>query len=278
MTSMQRRWKYPSPAKCIYCGSSQDKLTDEHIIPEALGGRLVYRGASCDTCRRSIEAFEGRLANGLFGPARAVLAIESTKSARTRTKLKVGRFVDAKTVKTVYTSRDDHPGNLIMEKLQPPRFLSTEKEATSGPRLIQLIVKNIGEYPRPDDRHIELFPPSGTYLDFTRLLAKIAHCYWIAENPKSDLHPVLTGFIRGISEAEHDYFVGANPRIATPYDDLHHVECGVIEHDGFEYGYVDIALFSKYPPYNAYRVYVGSVGREMKFVWRKRDSMYAETS
>jgi hypothetical protein len=265
--------KYPSTGKCIYCGSSQNGLSDEHIIPEALGGRLVYCGASCDVCRHDIEAFEGRLANGLFGSARSILSIKSTKTPRTRTKLKVGKIADPETVKMTYTSRDNHPGDLIMEKLQPPRFLGVETRSNSGKRSIQLVVKNIGGYPRPGNKSIELFCPSGTYLDFTRLLAKIAHCYWIAENPNADLHPVLADFIRCRSESEHDYFVGANPLMVTQYDDLHHVECGVVENEGFDYGYVDIALFAKYPPFNGYRVYVGSVGREMKFVWGRNDEV-----
>jgi len=206
----------------------------------------------------------------LFGPARALLGIASRKSRRPRSRLKVGKFENPDSVRMVYTDRGDHPGNLILEKLQPPRFLDEGCPTAQGRRRIGIIVKNIGGYPRGDGSHIELLSPGATYLDFTRLLAKIAHAYWIAEMPGAMLHPVLPGFIRGKSESEHDYFVGSNPHLEQFFDDLHHVESGFVESGGFQYGYVDIALFASYPPFNSYRVYVGSVGREMKFVWASR--------
>jgi hypothetical protein len=267
MNCMRLKRSYPSPGACIYCGESTRRLTDEHIIPESLGGRLVFREASCDSCRHKIEAFEGRLINGLFGSARAILGITSSKKAKPRKKLKVARRVNKTTARKVYTSRDDHPGNLIMETLKPPRFL-TSVPPNPGPRSIGLIVKNLKHDPWKPNEYIELFAPIDTYLDFTRLLAKIAHGYWIAENPLALLHPVLSDLILGKSDIGHDYFIGSSESIRTTFDDLHHVQCSMMEHQGFTYGYVDISLFSCYPPFNGYRVYVGSVGREMRFILR----------
>ena len=35
----------PSPGRCIYC-PSKEGLTDEHIVPQSLGGNLVLQEAS----------------------------------------------------------------------------------------------------------------------------------------------------------------------------------------------------------------------------------------
>jgi hypothetical protein len=42
---------YPPPGRCIYCFDRQSTLTDEHIIPLALQGVMVFEQASCEKCR-----------------------------------------------------------------------------------------------------------------------------------------------------------------------------------------------------------------------------------
>ncbi|PQZ52124.1 hypothetical protein CQ052_03900 [Ochrobactrum sp. MYb15] len=44
--------------RCIYCGGSNGKLTDEHIVPFSLGGTIVLPKASCEDCQNRINVFE----------------------------------------------------------------------------------------------------------------------------------------------------------------------------------------------------------------------------
>ena len=44
--------------RCIYCGSTEPPLSDEHIVPLGLGGRVVLRAASCSPCQTITGRFE----------------------------------------------------------------------------------------------------------------------------------------------------------------------------------------------------------------------------
>jgi len=43
---------FPTKGKCIYCGASDVKLSDEHIVPLAFGGQHVIQEASCSDCAK----------------------------------------------------------------------------------------------------------------------------------------------------------------------------------------------------------------------------------
>jgi HNH endonuclease len=42
--------RYRPVGQCIYCGSTQTPLTDEHVVPYALNGNWVLPKASCKDC------------------------------------------------------------------------------------------------------------------------------------------------------------------------------------------------------------------------------------
>lgn len=60
--------KYPGYGVCIYCGSDggADGLRDEHIIPLALNGNAIIKGASCTTCEKKINPADTHLAKDVF--------------------------------------------------------------------------------------------------------------------------------------------------------------------------------------------------------------------
>lgn len=50
---------------CLFCLKDCSELTDEHIIPAALGGNLLLRGATCTECQRVCNnGFETRFLKG----------------------------------------------------------------------------------------------------------------------------------------------------------------------------------------------------------------------
>ena len=62
-----------SPGACIYCGSafSQNDLTDEHIIPFALGhNTLIFEKASCKHCAATIQPYEQEVLKKQLGDFR----------------------------------------------------------------------------------------------------------------------------------------------------------------------------------------------------------------
>lgn len=69
--------EYDRAEKCIYCGSNggTEGLRKEHIIPDSIGGRLIYPGASCHKCEKETHAFEGRVVSAAYGDTRAIFGM-----------------------------------------------------------------------------------------------------------------------------------------------------------------------------------------------------------
>lgn len=59
----------PEVGTCIYCGA-KEHLTDEHIVPLALGGAFVLPDASCQTCASITSKFERKVLRGFMFDAR----------------------------------------------------------------------------------------------------------------------------------------------------------------------------------------------------------------
>ena len=77
--------RIPSPGACIYCGSafSQNDLTDEHIIPFALGhNTLIFEKASCKPCAATIQPYEQEVLKKQLGDFR----LQVDAPSRTRRK------------------------------------------------------------------------------------------------------------------------------------------------------------------------------------------------
>ena len=68
--------------RCIYCGASEGKLSDEHVTPFGLNGRLVLLKASCEKCARITSSVERRILRGMLFAARAELGTRSRGSSR----------------------------------------------------------------------------------------------------------------------------------------------------------------------------------------------------
>jgi hypothetical protein len=83
---------YNSVGYCIYCGSARH-LTDEHIIPLGLRGRLVLPNASCSVCSIKTSKVERTCLRTMYGALRLVYGLPTRrKSSRPKAlQLKVKR-------------------------------------------------------------------------------------------------------------------------------------------------------------------------------------------
>jgi len=71
--------------QCIYCGTSEGKLSEEHITPYGLSGRLTLLDASCQRCARITSGLENTILRNMFFAARAALG---TLTRRPKDRLK----------------------------------------------------------------------------------------------------------------------------------------------------------------------------------------------
>ncbi|MBB3941456.1 hypothetical protein GGR39_003133 [Novosphingobium fluoreni] len=79
------RIQLPSLGKCIYCYDDENKRTEEHIIPYAIGENTVsILDARCDNCQIIINKYEQGFLSKQIGPFRGAIGAPS----RTRKKKK----------------------------------------------------------------------------------------------------------------------------------------------------------------------------------------------
>jgi HNH endonuclease len=250
---MRKKKNYSDPAQCIFC-QKEPGTTDEHIIPRGIGGNLIIRHGTCQTCLEKIAPFEARLMNSDFEAARVFLGI-SSKTGKTRNKLKtpISKQGDNKTLEDKYLHSDKHTGAVIFINYPPPGIEENRYMLERFPQSVSIIVKCFVEEGRPGS----VVGPQWDSTDFPRLLAKIAHSYWIAENGSDSAASVLPKFILGDEESGLGYYLGGYHKTSVPGEDLHFLHCGVNVVKGVRYAYVDIGLFSSYGPQTNYRVYIG---------------------
>ncbi len=57
--------------RCIYCGETRGKLTEEHVSPFALNGLITLLAASCSECSKVTSRIEEYVLRRMWGAARA---------------------------------------------------------------------------------------------------------------------------------------------------------------------------------------------------------------
>ncbi len=113
---------------CIYCGSTGVVLTDEHIVPYALGGQHVLREASCSTCAVHTGLFERKIARELWGDARNSF---NAPSRRKRNRSQTIQMPEADSPgQTISVPTSEYPAGFVFYKMGQPGILQGLPEDT----------------------------------------------------------------------------------------------------------------------------------------------------
>ena len=84
--------RYEPVNECIYCDATEN-LSDEHVIPFALSGRIVLPAASCPGCATMTSRIELKVLRGIMHPARLVGAYPS-RNKKQQPKRVTERLID----------------------------------------------------------------------------------------------------------------------------------------------------------------------------------------
>jgi hypothetical protein len=186
--------RYGPIGACIYCGVT-DALTEEHVVPLGLGGRLILTAASCPRCEKITSAFERKVLRGFMLDARTAGSFPTRhrKDRPTTISYEIKRGIQFESIDVPVT---ESTGLLQLPMLQPPAFLNG-RPPIRGTNIIGFETIAFGK--RPD----EVLSTVGTNafratvnIDahaFVRMLAKIGFCCAIAAIgtfPRSEV-PVL---------------------------------------------------------------------------------------
>lgn len=115
--------------RCIYCRTfptSDDPLSDEHILPFAIYGKNKLKKASCRNCAAITSAFEGKVMQDL-APVRDVLGFPTRhKKDKKDLKLTLEIVTNTDEVKTIQVAPEEAFPIIALPVFKPPAYLSKE--------------------------------------------------------------------------------------------------------------------------------------------------------
>lgn len=208
---------HPTVGRCIYCGTQEGDLTDEHVIAEALNGTIILRKASCHDCQTCTTRAETHCFHTMF------------KALRTRGKFasKSGPLPEALEVvvtdatgarEKIVVPVEEHPSGTLIIGHPPPRLLKAEFPAWAYEGYRVWAFGNSDHMRRLAQAQAEgkkigfaSFHP----LHFARMLAKTAHAFAVYRRGYGSFEPLVTDLIRE-KTAEYAEFVGVNPTSREP--------------------------------------------------------------
>jgi hypothetical protein len=255
LLTIERIEPKPPVGRCIYCRTTDGPLTDEHVLPRGLKGKLVLLKASCVKCQRIINTFENVLLHESWGSTRTQLDLPSyNKKKRRRTARVELRYGGATTTREVPIA--DAPAFIALPYWLPPGYFTGVK-APDGHFVARpafcLVTANAGALDQLRDQTLatgmRVPLPVSTY-SLARLLAKIAYGYIVYTYGLDQLAEVFV--LPGIMGERQDlawWVGGSEPSVldsAIPYsppglhDVAHTVEGDLVQ--------VFIRLFAKLNP------------------------------
>jgi hypothetical protein len=196
-----------SKGKCIYCGNLDTKLSDEHIVPESLGGVHIIREASCKKCAEVTSRFERNTARGLWGDARTAF---NTPTKRPKERKKTISTHISQGTKGVEAPVNEYSAGFVFYRISTPGLLqglSEDKDISvlwtmdmvDDNKRREDFFKKYGSYPVLKFKHVPQ--------DFGRMLLKISYGHILTILELEDFNPLCLPYILG-EKQNVSYLVG----------------------------------------------------------------------
>jgi hypothetical protein len=254
---------YRPVGRCIYCDDGTGGLGDEHIIAYALNGTRVLLQASCPMCERVTSYLDGFAARSVFHHVR------SSAGMRSRRKLPkefpaIMNYADGRE-EQVMVPADIFPSTLVLPRFDLPDLLSGRKpDGNFRFRYTTWMRESVAfdEFKRSRGAISAEVAVSIKPQQFSRVLAKIAHSFAVAERGLGSFKPLLLDLIHGRVVANAPELVGGDPVTPPPAVGVMH-QLSFIPHDKFVV--VRIRLFASSSiksehPTPVYLVVAGELG------------------
>lgn len=199
MIALVQKRSYPSVGQCIYCGSTQKPLGNEHIIAFSLGGQLVLKDASCRKCENTTGRIEGVCARQMLGNFRIRMDMPTKRPKNRPIELPIEVIREDNTTEIIKIPVQDYPRILTLPKFSPPEALTGEPRSIEPQLWISANKKDIAKL--GESQSVRQFGTTHklNIPVFFQMLAKIAHAYAVAEmglERLSSLNLLLPNFIR----------------------------------------------------------------------------------
>jgi hypothetical protein len=210
--------KYEAANECVYCGS-KESLSDEHLIPLALGGKDVLPRASCARHRDITSILERHVARGPYHQYRIIHDLPTRRRAHRKQQKENEVELEAVTFGDRHCTLKVPVGEvpLVYISLHPPLpQIITGVKPVKGAEGCTLRVN----YDNEDmqrllvKHHLKKVTVRADYMQaetLLRLLAKIAHAFAVAEYGLRTFTPTLLPIIEGTSDYPLTYIGAKTP-------------------------------------------------------------------
>lgn len=208
--------RYKPVGRCIYCPSTE-QLTEEHILPDGMGGRMVLPDASCKDCRIMTCHFEGQVMRGMMWPLRIAFGVRGSKR---RIPEEIKTYVpnmhdDGASLQTRAPS--DIPAKAVLPvfKRGPGMLCDQPRDAKSDADFVLIYDPVAAERAQERGEYgVSIFAHEKSFM---RMLAKIAHAQAVAAYGVDGFEPFLLDIIADRA-SDWCYFIGGDIEIGDDRD------------------------------------------------------------
>jgi len=178
--------KYQPVGKCIYCGTSDKQLTDEHTIAFGLNGAFVLPKASCDDCAKITGRTEGQVLRGFALDARTALGFQTRRPKNVPKTFRLG-VIRGGQEEIIDVPIGDHAVVLPLPLYPEPAYFQEQKGDHSygggiGLSGIVTVWVSDREQVRKKFNADEIFIEQIVdHISFAKMLAKIGFCQAVAQ-------------------------------------------------------------------------------------------------
>lgn len=222
-----------SPGLCIYCGQvlPSEELTDEHVIPYALGhNTLVFQKSSCKPCAAIIQRYEQEVLKKQLGTFRLQVDAPSRTKRKDRPINVELPFVEVddrsafvRDLGSRSFSLNDAPLILNLWQLPEPRLFRGDADTGDDHgrpwSFIDMpVASGIIDQVRADTgaHNVAMKIGEVNRSHFLRFLAKTAHAFAVAELGIDGFTPWLTDIVLDRDDDMTKYVGGTFPTIDRP--------------------------------------------------------------
>jgi len=218
------RRKFDPAGFCIYCGATSGKLTNEHIIPAGIFGRLEFPEASCLKCNAATSSRESHFQNQTIPDFKTAIRAPTRSGTPLRGKIRFlvddGGLIRTETVPAssfpyllALPHLAEYPEMLIGEKWAKTPMLYVTSPNHSAAENIRRKYGRFGSEIRID------------VVSFFLMLAKMAHSYAIAtkRNELNDADLLLPEMIKNGTSRPPTHVVGGDSIIDPPSGQMHEI-------------------------------------------------------
>lgn len=266
--------RIPGIGTCIYCDdrlrAKEERLSDEHIVPESLGGKLILENASCRSCATQTSRVERLIARDMLDTFRAQFGVKSKRKAKqsqreARIFAKIGG-----NWREIYIPLRDFPIVIQMPILEEPRLMArnvfdrqVHQFAPFGygsPDDITALRESLGA------TRLEVPVASIHIRAFGYTLLKIAHAFTVSMREHTSSFSMVVPrviFKSDVRDFPEDHLVGGYYKALDHLTKRHNLALETVQANGRTFLTVVIRLFGDHE-FPAYRVVTGVKGASEK--------------